>query len=381
MKLLIAADIFPPQSGGPATYAVTLANELVKQGVEVKIVSLNPQSDQSVVSCSVYCVSWQNKLLRYLQYFRLLFKHAKNSDIVYAMGPVNAGLPAWIAARLRRNKLAMKVVGDYAWEQGVQRFGVTDTIADFQKKWHYSTVVQFLKWLEGFVVRHADRVIVPSDYLRGIVLGWGAKAERLEVVYNAVEFKAVTPIAKPAGERWLVSVGRLVPWKGMEALVGIMPSIVAEHPEVKLKIIGDGPEMSSLKSKVESLKLNNIVELLGNLPHETALAYLAAADLFILNSGYEGMSHLILEALSLGRPVLASDVGGNPEIVIRNQTGDLFEYNNRVQIREKILQFLRAGSAAQDLLKISPQDPFFERFKLSTMIAKTKQTLEKICAN
>src|SRR3989338_8948035 len=159
MKLLIAADIFPPQSGGPATYAVTLANELMKQGVEVVIVSLNPDSDQSVVSCSMYRVSWQNKLLRYLQYLWLLFKYSGKVDVVYAMGPVNAGFPAWLAAPPPPKKSAAKVEGDYACEQSTQRFGVTDSMAVFQKQRHYSAIVQFLKWLESFVVRRADRVI------------------------------------------------------------------------------------------------------------------------------------------------------------------------------------------------------------------------------
>jgi len=379
MKLLIAADIFPPQSGGPATYAVTLANELKSQGVEVTIVSLNHNSDPLVVSCRVFAVRFKNKLLRYLQYLWLLLKYSGKADLVYAMGPVNAGLPAWLAARLRRKKFVVKVVGDYAWEQSTQRFGVTDSIAVFQKQRHYSTVVQFLKWLESFVVRHADRVIVPSDYLRGIVTGWGVKPDNVAVIYNAVELKAVAPAAKPAEERWIISAGRLVPWKGMEALISIMTEIVTEFPNVKLKIIGDGPEREKLRLKTEDLRLKDCVELLGNLPHEKTLAYLAVADLFVLNSGYEGLSHMLLEALSFGRPVLASDVGGNPEVIIKNQTGELFEYNNRVQIRERIREFLQNPSL--HLPKLSPSDLFFDRFKLSTMIAKTKQTLEKICAS
>ena len=270
-------------------------------------------------------------------------------------------------------------MGDYAWEQSTQRFGVTDSMAVFQKQRHYSAIVQFLKWLESFVVRHADRVIVPSDYLRGIVLGWGAKADQVEIVYNAVELKVVAAVAKPNEERWIVSVGRLVPWKGMEALVSIASEIITEHPNLKLKIIGDGPEREKLRLKIEDLRLKDCVELLGNLPREQTLSFIHAADVFVLNSGYEGLSHVLLEALSFSRPVLVSDVGGNPEIIIKNQTGDLFEYNNHVQIREKIREFLQNPSL--HLPKLNTDDLFFDRFKLSTMIAKTKQTLEKVCAN
>src|SRR3989338_5986709 len=127
MKILIVADIFPPQSGGPATYSVMLANELVKT-YEVTIVSLKPQSDKTSVHCRLFVVPEKSKILKYWHYFWLLFKQAKDADVVYAMGPVNAGLPAMLAAKLRRKRLVTKVVGDYAWEQGVQRFGVKDNI-------------------------------------------------------------------------------------------------------------------------------------------------------------------------------------------------------------------------------------------------------------
>ena len=73
MKILIAADIFPPQPGGPATYVVTIANELTKMGDDIKIVSLNPNSDIKAVICKISVVAYKNKLLKYLDYFRLLF--------------------------------------------------------------------------------------------------------------------------------------------------------------------------------------------------------------------------------------------------------------------------------------------------------------------
>ena len=87
MKLLIAADIFPPVSGGPATYAVTLANALKKEGADVHIVTLTPEADGSVVSAPVENVEPRRKFWKYVQYARLLYKNAKTSDCMYAMGP------------------------------------------------------------------------------------------------------------------------------------------------------------------------------------------------------------------------------------------------------------------------------------------------------
>ncbi|MBI5728716.1 MAG: glycosyltransferase family 4 protein [Candidatus Magasanikbacteria bacterium] len=371
MKILIAADIFPPQAGGPATYSVTLANELVKQGVEVCIVSLNPQSDKTVVTCPMYCVSSTNKRSRYLQYFWLLFRHALKVDLIYAMGPVNAGWPTSIVARVLHKKFVVKVVGDYAWEQGVVKCGVKESVDEFQNK-TYSDFVGRLQKAERLVVQKADRVIVPSKYLAGMVQGWGAPGHKVEVVYNSIEMPSeVKPAEKPAGERWVVSVARLVPWKGVEAVMRAVKELQGQFPGLKLKIIGDGPDRSRLEAIQKELGLFSTVSFFGNVPRAGALSYIAAADVVVLNSGYEGLSHILLEARFLGRTTIASRIGGNPEVLADNY---LFPWNDVGAIKECLNNAL-----------LHPAEPvtaeFAKRFRFETMIAETKKILEEVCAS
>jgi glycosyltransferase involved in cell wall biosynthesis len=261
MKLLIAADIFPPESGGPATYVVTLANELVKQGVQVAVVSLNPNSDRSVLDSRVELamVSSSVKLLRYWQYYQMLKQCGKSADLIYAMGPVNAGYPALRAAQKLGIKLVVKVVGDYAWEQG-QVLGLTrEPVDDFQRTKHGGKIGR-LKKIEARVVKAADQVITPSEYLKKIVVGWGAEEKKVQVIYNEVPFEPVNSLVHP-GEHWIVSAGRLVPWKKMETLIEVMPEVLKKVPDAKLKIVGDGPEFAALASKISKLHLENVVEL------------------------------------------------------------------------------------------------------------------------
>jgi glycosyltransferase involved in cell wall biosynthesis len=364
MKLLLAADIFPPQSGGPATYVVTLANELSKQGDFVRIVSLNAKSDKNVTACSVRHVISSNKLFRYLQYFWLLLQEAKSVDLIYAMGPVNAGLPGLIVAKFLGKKFAVKVVGDYAWEQ-FQNRSKSDVMVDEFQKLKIGGKIGILKSIEKFVVRNANLVITPSLYLKNIVLGWGAKEEKVSVVYNAVSKLEIAPKSKPNNERWIVSAGRLVPWKGMMALLKIMNESFL-GTDIKLKIVGDGPEYSHLLAEVKKMHLENSVELVGSLSHTDTLSYLRAADIFVLNSGYEGLSHVILEAKNFGVPVLASEVGGNPELV---SSEFLFPYNNLEIIKQKIV------SVMDNHKNISFND---EKFSLRSMITNTKKLLSGI---
>lgn len=377
MRLLLAADIFPPESGGPATYAVQLANGLVAQGTAVTIVSLNPASDKSVLDTRVNfdCVTTRFKPVRYWQYYRLLLKHGPTSDVIYAMGPVNAGLFAMKAAKKLGKKFVVKVVGDYAWEQGQVRGLVRDSIDEFQTK-KYGGKIGRLQKIEREVVCNADCVIVPSKYLAGIVKEWGAEEKKNKVIYNAMKFQVVDPVVKPAHERWIVSVGRLVSWKGMLGLIEVMPQIIKEFPDVKLKIIGDGPEWETLQKYIANMHVESVVELRGNVSHRESLAYIHAADLFVLNSAYEGLSHVILEALSFNKPVLASSSGGNSEIVIPGKTGKLFQYNDKETIVEYIIDFLKIG--------ISPdwqgvdRDIFFKRFESVSMTEETKKVLESV---
>lgn len=369
MRLLIAADIFPPQSGGPATYVVNLSNALTKEGWNVRIVTHNTEADKKKVDCKVYPVWFKNKLLRYINYFILLFVHSFGVDVIYAMGPVNAGWPALFISKLLRKKFVLKVVGDYAWEQGQISGVIKDSIDDFQKNKHGGKIERLQK-REHSVVRHADLIIVPSEYLKRVVLGWGAKNSKIEVIYNTVEFKRVDPIIHN-GERWIVSVARLVPWKGMSMLI----DLILDLKDVQLKIVGDGPEMKNLELKIKELQLENRVELLGNLPKDKTLSYIASADWFILNSGYEGLPHVLLEAQMLNRPILASNVGGNPEVVVPELYTVLFKFNDKEDLKRKM-----------DLLKKNITDErkesdFWRKFSAENMFNQTKKVLQSVCAN
>lgn len=371
-KILIAADIFPPVSGGPATYCVNIANELFASDVLLGVVSLTPNSDQTKIKGSLYSVTSYNKIIKYFQYLYLLFKYSKQSDVVYAMGPVNSGLPAWLVATILGKKFVLKIVGDYAWEQGVARFGIQDLMDDFQYKNDYSLSVKILKLIEKFVAKKADCVIAPSEYLKRIVVGWGCNPEKINVVYNAVNFKEVGHGKKEVGERWLVSVARLMPWKGMDVLIKIMPGLIKKFPNLRLKIVGDGPEKNKLEGIIKDLRLENSVDLLGNLSREKTLSYIHAADIFILNSGYEGLSHVILEAMSLGRFVLASDAGGNSEIVLAG-FGELFPYNNSDKIKHAIEDCLKKSIVVSTTPEVRMN--FFKKFEYKTMVEQTKEIL------
>jgi glycosyltransferase involved in cell wall biosynthesis len=107
-------------------------------------------------------------------------------------------------------------------------------------------------------------------------------------------------------------------------------------PELKLKIVGDGPERAALEALAESLNLRNSVEFLGERHDVPDL--LAQAGFFVTSSLTEGISLTLLEAMAVGLPVVATHVGGNPEIVVEGETGRLATAANPQALADSIVQ-------------------------------------------
>ncbi|HRH24711.1 MAG TPA: glycosyltransferase family 4 protein, partial [Candidatus Paceibacterota bacterium] len=311
MRLLIATPLYPPEPGGPATYAQVLEETLPKEGIEVTLAKFRD-------------VRGLPKIIRHIAYFFMLCSKGKHADALLALDPVSTGLPAALAARVLNKPFFVKVVGDYAWEQGTQRFGVQGTLDEFTSERQLPFMVRMLLDIERWVALRAKKIIVPSNYLKSVVMRWRIHSEKIVVIHNAVSITdigtvpdAVAALPHPV----IVSVGRLVPWKGMKGLIDAVEKIRETVP-VSLVIVGSGPEQEAL-TRLAHKKLGGAGFVLGELPHADALAVMQAADVFALNTAYEGLSHLLIEALALGLPIITTPVGGNTELITHGKNGML----------------------------------------------------------
>lgn len=137
-------------------------------------------------------------------------------------------------------------------------------------------------------------------------------------------------------------VGRLIALKDVKTLLLALESVVPEKPDVHGLVVGSGPELASLQDYVAaSPTLRGRVCFAG--PREDVAELLQAMDVFVLPSLMEGMSNTILEAMSTGLPVIATNVGGNPEIVIDSECGYLFKPGNVAALCQKLLTLLLNG--------------------------------------
>ncbi len=347
--VLFATGIYPPAIGGPATFVRTVAPLLAKKLWRVGIVTYgDARTEPAPAGCALSVVSHHLPVgLRHLAYGWRVWRLARRHDLIFAQDAVSAGLPAAGAAFLARRRFVVKIVGDYAWEQGQARFGVRVLLDAFQNA-RYGAAVEALRLLQRFVIRRAVFVITPSRYLAGIVSGWAVPAARIAVVENAVEEHGFAPAPDAGGfagrAPLIVSAGRFLPWKGMRELVAAMPAIRAREPEARLVLIGDGPERPAVEAEIRRAGMTAAVTLTGRLPQAEAFARIIAGRVFVLYTGYEGFSHQLVEAMAAGAPIVVSDAGGNAEVAVHEKNALVVRYGDHDALVAAVLRLL--GDAA-----------------------------------
>jgi glycosyltransferase involved in cell wall biosynthesis len=312
--------------------------------------------------------------LRLARYAAGYARRAAWSDLVY----INTlGLPR-IGARHRPR--VMKVVGDYAWERCVN-WGLippTEDIDTFQSR-RYAPRVEFFKQARAREVQHVEQVIVPSEYLRRMVIGWGADPARVQVIYNALDSQAYAePVSRAEARRrlgwsedgrYLLTAARLTAWKGVDMLIDALPYV----PGVRLVVAGDGPVKAALQAQAAAS--GAAVEFAGKVRHEQMALYLRAADYLALYSGYEGLSHTILEALYAGTPAIASARGGNPETITDGVNGLLVRHPD---LNALIAALRRAFEGDTPTRLAAGTAHNLARFEWSTLVEQTANALDRV---
>ena len=375
MKILITTGIFPPDIGGPASYIPRTATALVKLGHDVRVLTssepVHLKRDDEPYPFVIHRVNRRLPFLwRSFNYIRYILRLARNTDIIYANGLFTE---TGIVSLSLRKPLVMKVVGDKAWERATNRGWVADDFSIFQTK-NYGIKVEILKWLRSWSVRHADKVIVPRQYLANTITGWGIEKDRVSIVYNGSEpTNNVKPVEIPLPtQKKVVTVGRLIGLKCIDQLI----HAIAMLEGTGLIIVGDGPLRSHLESVAKTHNISDRVYFAGARTREETLALMAACDLMVLNSVHEAFPHVLLEAVSLHLPVVATAVGGIPEMIEHGKTGFLVEPNNTDQLSRTIWEILRKEIQLENTREVINNT--LRRFSVSKMITETEKVLKGV---
>ncbi len=211
-----------------------------------------------------------------------------------------------------------------------------------------------LRPLVRSALSRATRIFAVADALKRTAISVGVPASAVRVVGNGVDADKFRPLPQsaaraalglPADAKVMVTVGGLVERKGFHRVIACMPELMRSIPALHYLVVGgasvEGDMGPELRRQVAELQLQARVHFLGPVAAERLAGVLAAADVFVLATRNEGWANVILEAMACGLPVIATDVGGNREVVAAANLGMIVPFGDHAALAHALSDALR----------------------------------------
>lgn len=359
MRILFLSSVFGTSAGGGEVSTKLLFNHLNNSGYPTYILTTRKPEviSNGLISLNIvnvlptkffipgsiitdYVLS--SIIAKKIQLIKPDIIHAQDSFIVPAAVIANKKLNLPLFVTCRNN------VSDHYVRVNTLRSGML-------KIWFKKRNKKFLKNL-----RYIHGIISISEYIKRELLEIGLTNSRIEIIHNLSPQIISNQFSKKNDSTIvLFAPGRLVVEKGFDIIIKAMKLIIQEKPLVKLIVAGEGPELHRLEKLVEILKLKSSVFFTGWIPQENIRAFYINSDIVLLSSVYpEPFGRVSIEAMSFGKPLVASDIGGIPEAVIDGVNGFLVPPGNYSAMAKAVLTLIRdcllrekMGKAGQEILR------------------------------
>lgn len=278
--------------------------------------------------------------------------------------------PTILHTSLFHANLPGRILGRLA---GVPIIVCSERTMAMESEWRY----RLNRWTIGLV----DRVIAVSANVRDFCVSHiGLPADKLTIIHNGVELpeeplmscqEARAVLGLPPDGLVVGAVSRLDPVKG----VAFLMQAFAHVDGARLVVIGDGPERGALESLADSLGLARRVHWVGH--QRNASRLLSAFDLFVQPSLHEGLPNTVLEAMAAGLPVVATAVGGTPEVVVDGVTGLLVPPGTPDVLARAITTLLRDADLRRTMGQAS-RERVVQDFSVERMVEQTERLYEQL---
>jgi glycosyltransferase involved in cell wall biosynthesis len=364
--LLTDSDVF----AGTERHILELADGLRGFGVPVRIGCPHPsvlETRAAALGLPTVAIQkgghWDHTAIRTLTDLLV----AGEIDLVHAHNG-RTGLAA--AASTARAGVGASIVTQHFIEPGRLRQGwLQRTLRAIAHRWTNARLAHFIA-ISGAV---RDAMLARSD----------AAPARISVVPNGISPPIVssaqatavrTEFSIPDGTPLIISVARLEREKDLPTLISAMQRVAASAPHARCLIIGDGAERAALDARIEALGLGKTVTLTGF--RADSFAFIAAADVFVLPSLAEPFGLAILEAMALGKPVIAARAGGPREIIVDEQTGLLVKPRDPQKLADAIATLI-ADRAACVRMGEAGRARYAEAYTTTRMAASTLEVYQR----
>ena len=265
-------------------------------------------------------------------------------DIIHAHSPVLNALPALQVGRT----LGIPVVYEIRafWEDAAVNHGTTQ-----QGSLRYRAT----RSLETRAILRADHVFTICEGLRADIVARGIRADKVTVIPNAVDVTSFALAGAPdagllaqlglSGSTVIGFVGSFYAYEGLDLLLSALPQLLAARPDIKLLLVGGGPQEPPLRQQAQQLGVADKVVFAGRVPHQEVHRYYDLIQVLAYPRHPMRLTELVtplkpLEAMAQGQLFVASDVGGHKELISHNQTGVLFQAGSANALAQALLELL-----------------------------------------
>jgi len=265
-------------------------------------------------------------------------------DILHAHSPVLNALPALRVGR----RLGIPVVYEVRafWE---------DAAADHGTAREGGLRYRLTRAVESYALRRADAVTTICNGLKQDIVTRGVPESRITVIPNAVDLAAFAFDIEPDlalksqlgldGKTVIGFIGSFYAYEGLDLLLSALHRVLEQIPQIRVLLVGGGPQESVLKALAERLGVSDKVVFAGRVPHQDVQRYYSIVDVFAYPRHSMRLTDLVtplkpLEAMAQGRLLVASDVGGHKELIRDGETGVLFHAGDAASLADAIVRLL-----------------------------------------
>lgn len=265
-------------------------------------------------------------------------------DVLQAHSPVLNALPAIRVGKRRGIPVVYEIRA--FWEDAAVDHGTTQ---------EGSLRYRITRALETRAIRRADHVTTICEGLRSDIVARGISADKVTVIPNAVDVKAFA-YRRPRdealkqdlglqGNTVIGFLGSFYAYEGLDLLIDAVPAIAQTRPDVRVLLVGGGPQDAALKARAASLNVADKVMFVGRVPHSEVQRYYSLVDVLAYPRHRMRLTELVtplkpLEAMAQGHLLVASDVGGHEELIRDGETGVLFKAGDAGALAKAVLDLL-----------------------------------------
>ncbi|OPX94110.1 MAG: Glycogen synthase [Syntrophorhabdus sp. PtaB.Bin027] len=334
MKIAIIIGLFPPKwLAGTEIATSNLAKQLAKRGHEIHVITSHDEGLPNFNKENGFYIHrfvWPKiRIIGVIPFWLLVFLKicTIKPDIVHAQD-LTIGTPAYLSRKILK-------IPYIVWGRGSDIYRPSRRV-----RITIPTILQ-----------NADAIIALTENMRIELKKFYDK--EIYVIPNGIDLDKYSDVVinfeKEPGEKNILFVGSMYPVKGVQYLIMAMKTVHDRMPMIRLILVGDGEESERLAALSIKLGIQEYVQFVGKVPHEKVLTFMQNADVFVLPSLSEGLPNVLLEAMACGLPIVATNVGGIPDIITNGVNGFLVGVKDTEDIANKILILLQDDLARKKI--------------------------------